>query len=181
MVHIVLGSLTLVTLYYHLALLTERFQIYVDLIWASIAFWVFDRVVKYVRMIVLNFNVAGGHPVVSSGEVTVVPGTQGELLSIRIKLAGPCRKLAVKAMPGTNIMLHVPRLQPLSSHPFSVISAGHDAEGHAYVDLLVKVCSGITKRMLARATKSGTFKTIMFVEGPYATRTEVSNLSFAVK
>lgn len=168
--------ITVVAIFYHILLMeSPRFAMFMDLTWASIAFWAFDRFVRFARLVLTNVNLFGGPgSLITKGRISIAADSNGDLMLIRVWPSGPMRKLAVFSSPGADVLLHVPRLQPLASHPFSVMAGGEDENGRPFIDLLVRPREGVTARMRKRALK-GDFEAYMLIEGPCSEQTEASS------
>ncbi|CEH14560.1 Ferric reductase, NADH/NADPH oxidase and related proteins [Ceraceosorus bombacis] len=185
LIHIVFGVLTLVGTYYHIALLeASSYKLFIDFIWISTAFWVFDRVVRLLLLVFINIDVTrNSGAFFTRGTISLASGSgdsDEDLLRVRIWPSGPMRKRFAALAPGSDILLHVSLLEPMTSHPFSVIASGTDAKG-LYADMLVRVRKGMTQRAQKKLRKlivsegpTASFETLMFVEGPYSAKVEIS-------
>ncbi|KAK9472041.1 ferric reductase like transmembrane component-domain-containing protein [Dipodascopsis tothii] len=104
-VHILFVIGFLVTLYYHLAL--EDLGYY-EYIWASVAVWAFDRVVRVVRIALFGLATTAQARIVSAN-----------VFELRIKPTGLLRPK--KAYPGQYSYIHLARFKAWESHPFSLV------------------------------------------------------------
>lgn len=128
-VHIVLVIAFVVALWYH-----SLDNGYMNYLYCSIAVWAFDRFVRLLRVIYFNFGFSG----TTSAEIRVIGEENYSLLQIKLRTT---RKVVAK--PGQYLFLHVGRITPWQSHPFSILD--QDETG-AYV-LVAKVHKGLTCRL----------------------------------
>lgn len=146
MLHVIFGVVTLVGIYYHIELLNEdgSYADFVDYVWAAIAFYCVDKAARWAR--VMYYNICPRSLSVSTVSVnTVYQGATGAVLRHRIMLKGLGKRHANTA-PGHYVQLWIPRLQPLSSHPFTVAACDTDLNLYLYT----RVYDGVTKRLHSR-------------------------------
>lgn len=176
--HIIFSLAALMGLYYHIALLrVQGYGIFIDCILVSTAFWAFDRTARLVRKVSLNvgFNLESCSLQVSKARVRFLDAGE-TVLSVRISLKGPAKSLVHNAA-GKYIQLWVPRIQLLSSHPFTVIQVDQ-TEFSTSLQLYVRVYDGVTRRLAQRIKQSNkpSCELYMFAEGLYGERVIVSHL-----
>ncbi|KAK9468846.1 ferric reductase NAD binding domain-containing protein [Lipomyces arxii] len=120
---------------------------YLEFIWAAIAVWVFDRVVRICRIILAGAFLKADVQVISSASKIVVAPS-----------------LKWKAQPGQYVFVYVLRHNFWESHPFSIMD---DKDGK--YTLVSNAKSGMTKRLhnsiSAKPQKSDSVR--VWIEGPY--------------
>lgn len=105
------------------------------------------------------------------GEVHLLDSTDN-ILSISLSLTGQGAKRWFsdedRATSGLYVQLWIPRIHPLSSHPFSVAAIERITEGEVRLQLYVQARKGITARLLQKtAENGGSCNLHMMVEGFY--------------
>mgnify|MGYP001030045225 FL=1 len=123
---------------------------YANYLWASIAVWVFDRVLRLFKL--ASFGVKTAHIALLANE------------TIKVTIPKPKRW---RQKPGGHAFVHF--LTPSTfwqSHPFSFVLGGNDDEE---IMFYIKVKDGITKTLYNRLSQCpGKISTIpVMVEGPY--------------
>lgn len=173
--HVTFAIVATIGIFYHIRLLDDdgRYADFTNYVYASITFWCLDKSIRLVRIIHLN-----GIQCSSTGTVRSLCHTSN-ILSINIQLKG---KTADKWLQGVDqihagsfVQIWIPRLQPLSSHPFSVASIHTDSNGKAHLQLYAQMKKGITQQMLKRTQHNGKGKCewSIMVEGFYGNQIEV--------
>jgi ferredoxin-NADP reductase len=166
----------MIGIFYHIKLLHKDvlYADFINFIYASIAFWCFDKFVRLARVLYLNGFWSTG---CSKGLVRLLDGTD-DVLSISLTLTGKGAKCWYKdtsrLTSGLNIQLWIPRVHPLSSHPFSVAAIEENGDA-VRLQLYVQVKKGITARLLRKAQqKGGECELSMMVEGFYGQQIQSS-------
>lgn len=177
--HVFFSVLIIVTVYYHIALLkSESLQDYINWIWAAVAIWVFDRVVRISRQLLLNFGFDSSSKTIKFSKASLVSTTSSSdpdhPLILRVRPAGAAKNLVPKWSPGNHVFLNHSRVQPYASHPFTVISVGNDSS--PYLDLVIRPQSGFTRKLVDVSRGKSDASTV-FIDGPYGHALEVSTCS----
>ncbi|CAN9427621.1 unnamed protein product [Alternaria alternata] len=140
-------------------------------VWAPVAFFLFDRVFRALRLLYINTSFF--HPSlkkrsqidgfwVCKAEFTPLPHN-----TTRIVVTNP----PISWTPGQHVYLSCHSLVPLQSHPFTVASIPEDGKMEFYV----KAEKGGTKRFFRHAERSGSLVGVtakarnVAIEGPYGT------------
>ena len=161
LVHVVMAIIAIVGTFYHIHLLavveSGRFRDFDNWIYASIAFYCLDKIVRIIR--VLAYSVGSGMKI-STVEVDEMHlGQRSIILRHKIQLVGIGAKNAISLSQNASkfVQLWIPALQPFSSHPFTVADIKEDC-----VYLYVKKHKGITSTLHDRINKSVERKTSHF-------------------
>lgn len=177
LVHIIFAILGVATIYVHVAMVNKgdgRYDALLDYLRAAIAFYAFDKAFRIFRLFYYNIYWSNGRILISSGTTKVVCNVDsGTVLQHRIVLEGiGARNARTTTAAGQSIQLWLPRLQPFSSHPFTVASMYLDSAQRTVVVLYTKVHKGVTRTLLSRSDKTH----LMLVEGFYDSLEDVSLL-----
>lgn len=160
----------LVGTYFHLNLMQENpLSDFFDFLWASCAFWVFDRVVRLGRVFLLNFGITpnGAGNRVTRLEARLV---SQDTVHYRIFPTGSPAEALLRTKAGQHIFINCPSVEPMTMHPFSFVACGRDeGNGSFYIDVYGRVEHGFTARLARKikTTAGGTYRCMAFVEGPY--------------
>jgi predicted ferric reductase len=168
--------------FYHIELLDDdgSYADFLNYIYASISFYVIEKLLRLLKVLYLNGfyhhdnNRRGLF--LSSGKVALLSPTK-DVLTIDVQLRGHglTRWLEEAGHCGSSVQLWIPRLQPLSSHPFTVANISKDSEGRVQLLLLVKVHAGVTQKLMKRIQQGGgRCELSMAVEGFYGQHKQVS-------
>lgn len=176
--HIIFAVLALVGLYYHIALIDySPYADFINCIWASVFFWAFDRVARLLRIQFLNFRWSTGLQTeasrFSTARVRFLENSTN-ILAIEVQLQGPARRL-ISSAAGRFVQIWLPRVQPISSHPFTVTQV-NTMQGTTSLLLYVRVYDGITRRLAKKVQQSGEAgkcDLVALVEGPYGAKVHV--------
>lgn len=175
-IHIIFAIAVIIGIFYHIKLLHKDvlYADFINLIYASITFWCFDKFVRLARVLYLNGFWSTG---CSQGLVRLLDGTD-DILSISLNRTGNGAKRWYKdtsrLTSALNIPLWIPRVHPLSSHPFSVAAIKKNGDAVS-IQLYVQVKKGITARLLRKLQqKGGECELKMMVEGFYGQQTPSS-------
>lgn len=132
-VHIVFAASAIWTAFLH-----AKSQLYQQFYWAAIAIWIFDRVVRMVRIVL-----TGGVQTVEIEYFEV-----GKALKISIPDKG-----MVKAHPGSHAFIHFLTLKSFwQSHPFTAYPSGTKP---GYIVFNCRVKKGITEQLAERCKANG--------------------------
>lgn len=179
--HVTFAIAATIGIFYHIRLLDDdgRYANFTNYIYASIFFWCFDKFIRVIRVIYLN-----GLYCSSIGTIQLLSHTDN-ILSISIQIKGKAAESWLRdtnqVQSGSSVQIWIPRLQPFSSHPFTVASIYTDTERGAHLQLYAQVKKGITQRMLSRVQQSGgQCELTMMVEGFYGEQVEVRLFTIAV-
>lgn len=161
LVHVLMAILAIVGTFYHIHLLavaqSGRFRDFDNWMYASIAFYCFDKIVRIIRVAVYS---VGPGPKISTMEVDEMHlGQKSIILRIKIQLVGAGAKnvISLNNQAGKYVQLWIPAIQPFSSHPFTVADIKEDC-----VFLYVKKHQGITSTLHERINKNEERKTSHF-------------------
>ncbi|KAG5645748.1 hypothetical protein DXG03_005285 [Asterophora parasitica] len=168
LLHIVLAAATLVLLFYHV---TEMDGTYDAWLWACVGLWVFDRVLRYVRVGVLSYKTmrSGGENTVAS--LTNQPG-EGGLVRLTVQSS-----ISIEPKPGSYYYLYTPRSwTPWENHPFTLASWEQTPGGTTF-HFHFAPQAGATRKIEKRIaqTKELSTKMRVLLEGPYGTVHPVSS------
>jgi ferredoxin-NADP reductase len=144
---------------------------FINFVYVSIAFWCFDKAVRLLRVLFLNgIWDKDGRFCSSTGVVRLLDGTDN-ILSMSVTLTGRGARRWLcdpeRVTSGLNIQLWIPRVHPLSSHPFTVASIEEKGDS-VRLQLYALVKKGITSRLLKKVQlQGGQSEMSMMVEGFY--------------
>lgn len=186
--HIILAVVWLVGTFYHIKLLDE--PQYMPWMWVAVAFWAFDRTVRILRLILINFITGRNDNNDSATDVIVL---EDDVLRLEIPVAN-----AWQSTPGQYIFVYFPKFKFWQSHPFTILDVANtdaasrrsspsttkqttkisaveldqlDEPGGAPGKKLViafRAHKGVTRQLLnAAVSNGGTLRTRSLVEGPY--------------
>lgn len=160
--HIALALATLVLLFYHVEIFGTDYYGY---LWACVAVWIFDRVLRVVRIVFLS----------KKGN-TIARITHDAPTGL-IRLAVTTRRM-ITPSPGDYYFLYSPRsIKPWENHPFTLAS-WYPTPGGTELHFLAKPHGGATRALRNRIAThtthtdglgSGMPMTVL-LEGPYGTK-----------
>ena len=157
--HILAAAVSLALLYYHVYIFTGEYD---PFIWACVAIWVFDRVVRWIRLSVLSYNA-----ITDDNAEAIVTGGENGL--IRLTVTAP---FSYTPKAGSYYFIYSPKtLTPWENHPFTLASWDHEG-GKTKLHFLIAVQSGATRRLRKKITQSPTPMRVL-LEGPYGHREPV--------
>ncbi|KAK9461269.1 ferric reductase like transmembrane component-domain-containing protein [Lipomyces oligophaga] len=141
--HIVFVIIFIVGIWYHCVTLG-----YMEYVYASIAIWGFDRVVRFIRMSSFGFN--------CPAQVKLV----GDVLMLEIKAQG----LKWSDGPGKYAYIYFWKFNFWENHPFSLV----ERRGDTYI-FAAKAKDGLTKKVFKYVASQADQSALMsvMVEGPY--------------
>ncbi|KAK6335638.1 hypothetical protein TWF696_002405 [Orbilia brochopaga] len=181
--HIIGAIVATVTLYFHLALIDNKWLRYLQV---AIGLWVAERVARFVSIIYRNIGRS-----VTKATITAL---STEAARITLDMPRPFR-----FRPGQHVYLYLPTITGLQSHPFSVAWAdetaplvwkGGDSKEElphnrqdiygpqkTTVELIVRRRTGATDKIFRKAAAStdGSVTVRALVEGPYGTYQSLSS------
>jgi FAD-binding domain len=130
----------------------------------SIAVWVFDRIVRLMR--IAYMSVSFSRQTAPRAEVSLAAPN---VLAIKVYTAR-----SIQASAGEYINICFPTLQPWTVHPFSVIKT--EGGSRCCVHFAAKVHAGITKQLAKRVSRApgGVWSGVALLEGPYGQAIKVS-------
>lgn len=137
------------------------------LLWMSISFLVFDRVMRWILLLWQNVRLR------SNGSACQGMKHLGHRVAARV--VGPSTTvITIKDVhfewkAGQHIYLWLPRLGPFEAHPYTIACA-HKIEGTCCcnsIQLVVRAHNGFSKRIHQYATKNPSSELTGFVSGPY--------------
>ncbi|KAJ9616854.1 ferric-chelate reductase Frp1 [Cladophialophora chaetospira] len=139
-------------------------------VWFAVGVVVFDRVVRTVLVLVINFHVlpsktASTSPARRIGHEAEVVNLSNEFIRVKI------RNVKFSWRPGQHVYLSIPRAGILEAHPFTIASVPKSISGQPGsndVELYLRVHNGFTKRLHRRCQNQMTPRTFLsFVSGPW--------------
>lgn len=182
-IHIILVTVMLGTLWFHLKLSGQEWLPYLT---ATIALWVFDRTVRFVRILYRNVSTRMARATV-------------EALSdaVRVTIAMP---RPWKFRPGQHAYIYMPAIGLWTSHPFTVawseskeVIRFDNKELSLYrqdictkekptMSFIIRRRTGFTDSLYQRAMNSPDrlFSTMVFAEGPYGTYHSLDSYGTAI-
>lgn len=152
-------------MWYHITLLkSATLGDFSNGILVACAFWGFDVLARLVRLAYFNTLFA-----LRRGQVeTVLSGTDDAEQVLKVTVQVNAKRSRGFLRPGRHIYLHVPGVQPLAAHPFSVAEWTQGAkDGSTTLTLFARVRKGLTKRLAAHASSPQRRDPVMLVEGFY--------------
>jgi predicted ferric reductase len=158
LVHVVMAIIAIVGTFYHIHLLavveSGRFRDFDNWIYASIAFYCLDKIVRIIRVVAYSVGPGLSLSTVEVDEMHI--GQRSIILRHKIHLVGYGAKHAnsLSKKASKYVQLWIPTIQPFSSHPFTVADIKEDC-----VYLYVKKHKGITSTLHDRINKSVERKT----------------------
>lgn len=186
LLHIGLALITLVTVFYHTIIFADH--LYDGFLWPCVGFWVFDRMVRLMRVAAVWIRAPTGKALLEYDEAADI---------IRMDVTTILEKWENRA--GSHFFVYTPAtFLPWESHPFTLVisppgdgkedrsiasssSSAGMAEKHigrasegpptsydARYSFIVRPQEGFTKRLKAKATKTGPASTTVLLEGPYS-------------
>lgn len=169
--HIIFVVWSIVALWKHIMILEGAINPFMVYLWVAIGFWCFDRLLRTIRVIVMSFNITAlvwgsGKPATTQTILRTLP--DGNLV-LRVRPAGYCSGL-LHVQPGQHVYINIPYIQPMTLHPFTVITTGADAEdGSAqWIDLGIQPVNGFSRLLAEKhVNKDEPMQLTTFVEGPY--------------
>jgi len=161
--HIVLAIIFMIGTWYHVSLLDSG---HMEWLYAAVAIWAFDRVLRIVRLVLLNVSWVKGRTVRTASLQMVGPGA----IKAQVKVG-----YNFTFRPGQYAFFYFPRFNFWESHPFTLalyhISKDH---GQPTVTLLFRTRSGITRK-LQKYLEGVPKELSCFMEGPYGHYRSVEN------
>ena len=153
--HILLAIIFLIGCWYHVLLLQSG---HMEWLYAAIALWSFDRLIRLARIILLNISWSGGR-LARTGKFEIVQGTNAIKTHINVGYNFTFR-------PGQYIYVYFPRFNFWESHPFTI--AEHElVDGHQpRITLLFRAHGGVTRKLLKHLAE-GPKEMVCLLEGPY--------------
>jgi predicted ferric reductase len=152
--HILFAAVIIPLLWYHVAIFDGQ---YAPFLWACIGVWVFDRVLRLIRLKVLS-----GHSFTGKNAVATLTGNDNGL--IRLTVNTPFK---IRPQPGQYFFLYNPRsLAPWENHPFTLASWEQE-EKSTKLHFLIAVQSGATRRLKRKINPSVPTEMKVLLEGPY--------------
>ncbi|KIR77478.1 ferric-chelate reductase [Cryptococcus gattii EJB2] len=154
--HIFLALATLILLFYHVTVYGTDYN---GWLWGCVAVWVFDRVIRIIRLQVLSFKAAAGNN-------AVMIATGGENGLIRLSVTCSIRHIP---KPGQHYYLYTPMsITPWENHPFT-IGSWEVNKSSTTLHFLIGTKDGATRRMRKMVNKAtnGQADLRVLVEGPY--------------
>lgn len=166
---------------------TARYSWFYYMLEASIVLWAVERIWRTLRVVFMNLgrNYFPGHEYSTwlnrFCTHTVCRALPDGAVHVRLYLAGFMARNLLLAKPGQHVYVNIPSIQPLSMHPFSVITTGLETvSGDAidtvaatppqpYLDLAMMPQHGFTRQVVNRvkASEANMISALAFVEGPY--------------
>lgn len=115
-------------------------------VWAAVAFFFFDRVVRALRFLYVNISIF--HPSHNSDGMLACKAEFTPMAhdTTRITIRNP----PIAWAPGQHVFLSCQGIAPLQNHPFTIASIPTDGK----MEFLVKAQSGGTRRFFKHAQKS---------------------------
>lgn len=176
LVHVVMAIICIVGTFYHIHLLaiveSGRFADFDNYIYASVFFYCMDKFARLVRIAVYSIAIRNKRLCISMSEATLLfQGDRSSIIRQTITLKGfAAHKFAhhTHRCGGRFVQLWLPRLQLLSSHPFTIADVS-TTEEETTLYLYTKIHRGITKQIERRIHKAQTqsVKHYALVEGFY--------------
>ncbi|KAH6692727.1 ferric reductase NAD binding domain-containing protein [Plectosphaerella plurivora] len=169
LVHIALSVVTIVGLFYHTSIFEGEYNPY---LWPLVAIWLFDRVVRIIRVVYCNVHVRlGSGKTIHCTTATVIHHQVANVLEIQLR---PGTK-HLNPGPGQHYFLYQPfRLKGWENHPFTLASydvSAPNSDGTEGLSLSfwARPQSGWTAKLRRECDKSpdSTVKTNLLIEGPY--------------
>ncbi|OCF57482.1 hypothetical protein L486_04940 [Kwoniella mangroviensis CBS 10435] len=156
--HIALALCSLVLLYFHLTHMKGKYNPYV---WACVAVWCLDRVIRLLRIIVLTYKALS-----QKGKNTIAVMSNNDSGLIRLSITTSIR---IIPKPGHYYFLYHPfSIKPWENHPFTVASWEIN-DSSTTLHFLVAPQKGATKNWRKRVSKTPnrTDSIRLLLEGPY--------------
>jgi ferric-chelate reductase len=136
-------------------------------IWAASAFWIIDRAVRWLKLLLVN-----------TGKSVPVQAVPEHVADHAIRLTLPNRRIWWS--PGQHVFLTLPGVSkmPFESHPFTIASIRDDKNQ----DLVftIRVMDGFTRRLHKHAVGNPGKPVMVLVDGPYGTPPAVNTFSTVV-
>ncbi|WVF65762.1 hypothetical protein IAT40_000496 [Kwoniella sp. CBS 6097] len=159
-IHILFALIALVTLWYHVYIFEGQYDPW---IWASVAVWALDRLVRVCRALILTRKALSKSGKNTVATMSAIGGDKGLIrLSIETSI-----KITPKA--GEYFFLYTPfSVKPWENHPFTLASWQIN-ERSTTLEFLVAPLSGATKRWQKKILRKGerTANLRLLLEGPY--------------
>ncbi|ORY28146.1 ferric reductase like transmembrane component-domain-containing protein [Naematelia encephala] len=164
LIHIVLGIAVLVLLWYHVKIMDGDYNAW---IWACVAIWGFDRVLRLIRVVVLSFHVTKG------ANAIVTLGQHG-LMRISVTTG-----IQLRPKPGQYYFLYSPRtLTPWENHPFTLASWTNEtntntskSKTQSRLEFLIAPRFGATSKLYRQVARSGgILESTILLDGPYGSQ-----------
>lgn len=158
LIHVVMAIVAIVGTFYHIHLLavveSGRFRDFDNWIYASIAFYCLEKIVRVARVMVYSIGSGLQLSTVEVDEMHV--GQRSIILRYKVQLVGIGARSANSLGRNASkyVQLWIPTIQPFSSHPFTVADIKENC-----VYLYVKKHKGITSTLHDRIKKSAEKKT----------------------
>ncbi|EPQ26726.1 uncharacterized protein PFL1_05705 [Pseudozyma flocculosa PF-1] len=165
--HILMALLAVVGIYFHIHLLhSSSFRLFVIMTEITAAIWAFDRAIRFFNRLITSVQLRrSGRQLVKVASADVEFLANNKVARLRISLPAwrvqdgtqsDVPGLVPKLAAGYSIMLSVPRLQIVGDHPFSIAKARvirdpKSEERAAFIDVLVNIQGGMTKKLLSLA------------------------------
>ncbi|KAF3926227.1 hypothetical protein ABW20_dc0101319 [Dactylellina cionopaga] len=184
--HILAAVLATVTLYYHLAIIHNKWLLYLQV---AIGFWAADRLARFISIIYRNVG--------RSMTKATITALSTEAVRVTLDMPRPFR-----FRPGQHVYLYLPTVTGWQSHPYSVAWADESAPlvwdekkeelprnrqdvfgpQKTTIELVVRRRTGATNTMFQKAAKApdGTVSVRAFVEGPYGTHHSLTSYGTVV-
>lgn len=158
LLHIALALATLVLLFYHVEIFGTDYNGY---LWACVAVWLFDRVLRVVRIAFLS----------RKGNTVARITHDSPTGLIRLSVTTP---RMFRPAPGAYYFLYTPRsIKPWENHPFTLASWHPSGKGYE-LNFLAKAHDGATRalreRVAAHANGLTSAPMTVLLEGPYGAR-----------
>jgi ferric-chelate reductase len=136
-------------------------------VWATCAFWIADRAVRWLKLLVINI-----------GKSIPVKAVPEHIADNAIRLTLPNRR--IRWSPGQHVFLTLPGVSkmPFESHPFTIATVRDDKNK----DLVftIRAMDGFTRHLHTHAVKNPGKAVTVLVDGPYGTPPAVNTFSTVV-
>jgi predicted ferric reductase len=154
--HILLAIVFIVGSWYHVNLLEGG---HMEWLYASIALWAFDRLVRWIRMALLNISWSKGRKARTAHLQIIGPDAIKAEISVGYNFS---------YKPGQYIYVYFPRFNFWESHPFTIASYELSKANNSQptVTLLFRTHGGLTRK-LQNYLIDGAKELTCLVEGPY--------------
>ncbi|RAK95283.1 ferric reductase family protein [Aspergillus ibericus CBS 121593] len=163
-IHFLFSILTIFALFMHTSFDGKTYTPY---LWPLVAIWLFDRGLRYVRMVYCNMHVRFGKGFLSTPLSTVTYSSESDLVRVEMYPAAQ----SLKPAPGQHYYLYQPyTLRGWENHPFT-LGCYENPDSKEYETKLIfyiRPYDGWTKRLRNQCQKAGgEIRTKLLLEGPY--------------